>query len=65
MKNNINEELQSMKFLFHYKPGVVLSGQVEDTEVDFEMTEEEFDVPVMLPGTKEKERTIKIGRAHV
>ena len=61
MKNNINKELQSMKFLFHYKPGVVLSEQVEDTEVDFEMTEEEeFDVPVMLPGTKEKERTITI-----
>jgi hypothetical protein len=39
MKKNINEELQDIKFLFKYKPGVVLSEQVEDDEVDFDMTE--------------------------
>lgn len=60
MDKNIAKELNEIKFLFKYKPGVVLSEQVEDTDVSFEMSEEEeFDVPVMLPGTKEKER-IKI-----
>jgi hypothetical protein len=55
MNKNITKELNEIKFLFKYKPGVVLSEQVEDTEVSFEMSEEEeFDVPVMLPGTKEK-----------
>jgi hypothetical protein len=42
MKNNINEEIQGMKFLFHYKPGVILSEQFEDEEFeDFE--DEEFE----------------------
>jgi len=43
MKNNINEEIQGMRFLFHYKPGVILSEQVEDEEVDFDMVDTEMD----------------------
>ena len=43
MKKTINEELQDIKFLFTYKPGVVLSEQVEDDEVDFDMMDTEMD----------------------
>jgi hypothetical protein len=44
MENNINEEIQGMKFLFHYKPGVVLSEQFEDEELEGdEVEDEEFD----------------------
>jgi hypothetical protein len=44
MKNNINEEIQGMKFLFHYKPGVILSEQFEDEELEGdEVEDEEFD----------------------
>lgn len=43
MKKNINEELQDIKFLFHYKPGVVLSEQIEDDEVDFDVMDMEMD----------------------
>ena len=42
MKKNINEELQDIKFLFAYKPGVVLSEQVEDDNVDFDMMDAEM-----------------------
>ena len=43
MKKSINEELQDIKFMFSYKPGVVLSEQVEDDEVDFDMMDVEMD----------------------
>ena len=43
MKKTINEELQDIKFMFKYKPGVVLSEQVEDDEVDFDMMDVEMD----------------------
>ena len=43
MKKTINEELQDIKFLFRYKAGVVLSEQVEDEEVDFDMMDVEME----------------------
>ena len=43
MKKTINEELQDIKFMFKYKPGVVLSEQVEDEEVDFDMMDVEME----------------------
>ena len=43
MKKTINEELQDIKFLFKYKPGVILSEQSEDDEVDFDMMDVEMD----------------------
>ena len=60
MKKNINEELKDIKYLFNYNRGKILSEQEEfETEDDYDMElDEEMDVPVMLPGTKEKERTI-------
>jgi hypothetical protein len=64
MKNKLNEELKDIKYLFNYNRGRVISEQelfesdkeefvnYDDMELD-----EEMDLPVMLPGTKEKERT--------
>lgn len=43
MKKTINEELQDIMFMFKYKPGVVLSEQVEDEEVDFDMMDVEME----------------------
>ena len=43
MKKTINEELQEIKFMFKYKPGIVLSEQVEDEDVDFDMMDVEMD----------------------
>jgi hypothetical protein len=87
MKNNLNEELKDIKYLFNYDRGRVISEQqlFEDDQEDFDMSmgdedlapsfdsdgnflgmvtpnldgmelDEEMDLPVMLPGTKEKER---------
>ena len=87
MKNNLNEELKDIKYLFNYDRGRVISEQqlFEDDQEDFYMSmgdedlapsfdsdgnflgmvtpnldgmelDEEMDLPVMLPGTKEKER---------
>ena len=43
MKKTINEELQDIKYMFKYKPGVVLSEQVEGEEVDFDMMDVEME----------------------
>ena len=64
MKKNLNEELKDIKYLFNYDRGRVISEQqlFEDDQEDFDMSmddmelDEEMDLPVMLPGTKEKER---------
>lgn len=52
MEKNIKKELNEMKFLFTYKPGVVLSEQdmIEDDIIDVEM-EEQYETPVK-PGIK-------------
>jgi hypothetical protein len=69
MKKNINEELQDIKFLFKYKPGVVLSEQVEDEEVDFDMMDTEMseqgeiEVPVK-PGIKTPTKPSKPGTPY-
>ena len=69
MKKNINEELQDIKFLFTYKPGVVLSEQVEDDEVDFDMMETEMaeqrevETPVK-PGIKTPTKPSKPGTPY-
>ena len=76
MKNNLNEELKDIKYLFNYDRGRVISEQqlFEDDDEEFDTSmddedmeefdtsmddmelDEEMDLPVMLPGTKEKER---------
>jgi hypothetical protein len=91
MKNNLNEELKDIKYLFTYDRGRVISEQKMfddyrdlsmynpyygddenmeefdtsmddedmeefDTSMDDMELDEEMDLPVMLPGTKEKER---------
>jgi hypothetical protein len=57
MKKSINEELQDIKFLFTYKPGVVLSEQVEDDEVDMiEMDEQVEDDEVDFDMTEMDEQ---------
>ena len=73
MKKQIIEEIKDMKYLLNYNRGRILSEQSEVEEVnldeyaedldeeDFNLDmelDEEMDLPVMLPGTKEKERTI-------
>jgi hypothetical protein len=67
MKKNLNEELKDIKYLFNYDRGRVISEQnmfEDDYQEEFKTSmydiepDEEMDVPVMLPGTKEKERTI-------
>lgn len=63
MMKNINEELKDIKYLFNYNRGKILSEQEEfETEEDYDMEigeDIDFEVPTMMPGTKEKER-IKI-----
>jgi len=66
MKKQIIEEIKDIKYLFNYDRGRIISEQPEVEEMSdlYEMgledaeLDEEMDVPVMLPGTKEKERTI-------
>ena len=66
MKKQIIEEIKDIKYLFNYDRGRIISEQPEVEEMSdlyemgLEVDElyEEMDVPVMLPGTKEKERTI-------
>lgn len=66
MKKQIIEEIKDIKYLFNYNRGRIISEQpkVEEMSDLYEMAledaklDEEMDVPVMLPGTKEKERTI-------
>lgn len=64
MKKNLNEELKDIKYLFNYDRGRVISEQkmFDDDQEEFDNStddmelDEEMDLPVMLPGTKEKER---------
>lgn len=63
MKKQIIEEIKDIKYLFNYDRGRIISEQPEVEKMSdlYEMgleLDEEMDVPVMLPGTKEKERTI-------
>ena len=66
MKKQVIEEIKDIKYLFNYDRGRIISEQPEVEEMSdlYEMgledakLDEEMDVPVMLPGTKEKERTI-------
>jgi len=54
MKKQILEELNDIKYLFNYNRGKIIS---EQEQFEIEDLDEELDLPVMLPGTKEKERT--------
>ena len=44
MKNNLNEELKDIKYLFNYDRGRILSEQPEVKEVKLDDYEEEFDL---------------------
>lgn len=75
MKKNLINELKEMKYLFGYERGRVISEQeqfesedfdfeeieIDEDDIDYSEFSEELDVPVMLPGTKEKERIITPG----
>ena len=73
MKKNLINELKEMKYLFGYERGRVISEQeqfesedfeeigIYEDDTDYSEFSEEIDVPVMLPGTKEKERIITPG----
>jgi len=73
MRNNLLKELNEIKYLFGYERGRVISEQkslvsedfeeigIYEDDTDYSEFSEEIDVPVMLPGTKEKERIITPG----